>query len=273
MEEINKFMEYNIPLINFWNESSPFKLKLYVYFSVCTRNGGIEIVILSHKDNNKIRDALYDKMRIIHNSNKTNNKYDTIVKHCCIRGCYIIGKRYYITNCNIENFAAKTAQITIDNVGYKQFTIGSNFCIYGKADMNFFPKVRISEIKEIKINNSNGILNNLIFKSLDERKRIFMTFLKEINDIYNIYSILNWVQMKYLERLHGNSYTQKLEYLGIKYIDPCFDEIVIEKYIEKYGPKKIIAFKKGIDALYKHKKTCISNNCFTCNEYIFHLVK
>ena len=153
MEEINKFMEYNIPLINFWNESSPFKLKLYVYFSVCTRNGGIEIVILSHKDNNKIRDALYDKMCIIHNSNKTNNKYDTIIRHCCIRGCYIIGKRYYITNCNIENFAAKTAQITIDNVGYKQFTIGSNFCIYGKADMNFFPKVRISEIKEIKINN------------------------------------------------------------------------------------------------------------------------
>ena len=53
--------------------------------------------------------------------------------------------------------------------------------------------------------------------------------------------------------------------MGIKYIDPCFDEIVIEKYIEKYGPKKIIAFKKGIDALYKHKKTCISKNCFTCN--------
>ena len=265
MEEINKFTEYKIPLINSWTESSPFKLKLNVYISVCTRYGGIEIVIISCKENHKVRDALYNKMFHINNSNKTNNKYDTIIRHCCIRGSYIIGKRYYITNCNIENFAAKTAQITIDNVGYKQFTIGSKYCIYGKTDMNFFPKVRISEIKEIKIDNSNGILNSLIFDSLDERKRIFMNFVKDIEDIYNLSNPLNWIQTKYLERKYGDLYTKKLEYLGIKYVNPDYDEIINNKYIEKYGPKEVSAFQRGIDILYMHKKSCISKNCFTCN--------
>jgi hypothetical protein len=261
MEEINKFLEYKIPSIGFWTKESPFILILNVYFSVCTWNGGIEIVIISCKYNNKIRDALYSKMRNIHNSNKTNNKYGTIVKHCCIRGSYIISKRNYITNCNIKYFAKKTAQITIDNVGYKQFTIGSKYCIAGKNDMNFFPKVRISKIQEINIDNSNGTLNSIKFNSLKQRKNVFMNFSKDIEDIFNLYNPINWIQMKYLEQKYGDLYSKKLEYLGIKYINPGYDD----EYINKYGPKQIDAFKTAIDILHMHRYFCISKNCFTCN--------
>lgn len=261
MEEINKFSEYNIPSIGFWTSDSPFKLTLNVYFSVCTRYGGIEIVIISCKQNTKVRNVLYDKMRDIHDTNKTNNKYGTIIKHCCIRGCYIISKRNYITSCNIQSYAKKTAKITIDNIGYKQFTIGSKYCIAGKTDMNYFPKVRISKIEEIKINNSNGILNSIKFNSLKQRKEIFMNFSKDIEDIFNLYNPINWVQMKYLEKKYGDSYTEKLEYLGIKYINPGYND----EHINKYGPKHIEAFKKAIDILYIHRYFCISKNCFTCN--------
>ena len=176
MDEINKFLEYKIPSIGFWTKKSPFKLILNVYFSVCTRYGGIEIVIISCKENNKIRDALYNKMRNIHDSNKTNNKYGTIVKHCCIRGSYIISKRNYITDCNIKYFAKKTAQITIDNIGYKQFTIGSKYCIAGKTDMNFFPKVRISKIQEINIKNTIDTPNIFKIQFIKTKEKCFHEF-------------------------------------------------------------------------------------------------
>lgn len=263
MEEINKFLEYKIPSIDFWTNKSPFKLILNVYFSICTRYDGIEIVIISCKENNKIRNALYDKMRNIHDSNKTNKQYGTIIRHCCIRGCYIISKRNYITNCNIQSFAKKTAQITIDNVGYKQFTIGSKYCIVGKTDMNYFPKVRISKIQEIKIKNTSKVPKILKFNSLNQRKETFMNFSKDIRDLYNLYNPINWIQMKYLEKKYGDSYSKKLEYLGIKYINPGYDDN--DEYIDKYGPKQIDAFRKAIDILHMHRYFCISKNCFTCN--------
>ena len=257
---IDKFYAYKIPLIGHWSEKSPFHLELNVYVARATSYGAVELIILSCKENIDVRDALYKKMRDIQNLNKSkDDKYGTIVRHCCIRSTYIIGERNFISVHNIRKLAGKTIKITIDDIGYKQFTIGSKYCVGGKYDRNFFPKLRISDIKLLEIKNKKDILRNIPFRSISARKRRFKEFRIDLKVIYNVNSKLNWLRKNYL----GKEYEHKFEYLGLKYIAPKKEQT--EELMKCMKKKDTEWFKKAIDILYTHKYYCNSMNCYACN--------
>jgi hypothetical protein len=262
--EIIKFTNYKIPLAKNWRDDSPFKLVLNVYVSLCTTYGAVEIVIISCNENLNVRNALYSKMRHIRDNNKTKDKYGTVVRHCCIRGCYIIGKRNFISKYDIRSYVGKTLQITIDNIGYKQFTIGSKYCVCGKYDLNFFPKLRISKIRKINIANKD-VLISVIFKSLKQRKKIFDSYIYDIEAIFNPISELNWLKKRYLCKTYGEEFKKKFRYIGLNYYPISkYDDDIFEKLVN-IASKEIEPYKKAIDVLYHHKYFCISINCFTCN--------
>ena len=258
---IEKFLAHKITLINSWNDSSAFKLKLNIYVALATTYGAIEFVILPCKKNIDVRNALYDKMRNIQDQNKSKDeKYGALVRHCCVRSSYIISNRNLISKYNLQELAGKTIQITIDNIGYKQFTIGSKKCIGGRFDMNFYPKLRVSDIKLLEIRNEDDIMRNISFKDLADRKRRFKEFYVDIKVIYNINSKLNWLRKKYL----GKDYEHKFKYLALNYKAPP-DAENVQKLMKCMKEKDIKWFKNAIDILYSHRYFCNSMNCYACN--------
>jgi hypothetical protein len=258
---IDAFLAYKIPLINKLSNASIFKLKLNVHVASATAYGAIEFVILPCKENLDTRNALYQKMRNIQDQNKSNDeKYGSLVRHCCVRGSYVISERNLISKYDLRELAGKTLQITIDNIGYKQFTIGSKKCVGGKFDMNFYPKLRVSDIKILEIKNENKIMRNIPFRDLKDRKRRFKEFYIDVKVMYNMDSKLNWLRKEYL----GKEYEHKFEYLGLIY-PRSPDAENVEELMKCMKEKDIEWFQNGIDILYTHRYFCNSMNCYTCN--------